>query len=87
MKKRQEPSTKREFFIQLLPLLRDILSIFLERLAEIQGKPTLKKLQQENEELKKEMQELEKKFQWFFFFIIVQTFFIIIIFVYILIKL
>ncbi len=87
MKNKQESSTKKEILIQILPLLRDIIAIFLERLAEIQGKPTLKRLQQENEELKKEIQQLEKKFQWFFFFIIVQTFFIVIIFIYILIKL
>jgi hypothetical protein len=72
--------------IQILPLLRDIIAIFLERLAELQGKPTLKRLQQENEELRKEIQQLEKKFQWIFFFIIVQTFFIVIIFIYIIIK-
>jgi len=86
MKKQQESSTKKEVLIQILPLLRDIIAIFLERLAEIQGKPTLKRLQQENEELRKEIQQLEKKFQWFFFFIIVQTFFIVIIFIYIIIK-
>jgi hypothetical protein len=86
MKKHQESSTKKEVLIQILPLLRDIIAIFLERLAEIQGKPTLKRLQQENEELRKEIQQLEKKFQWFFFFIIVQTFFIVIIFIYIIIK-
>jgi len=86
MKKQQESSTKKEILIQILPLLRDIIAIFLERLAELQGKPTLKRLQQENEELRKEIQQLEKKFQWFFFFIIVQTFFIVIIFIYIIIK-
>jgi|GEM_PF-3252035 hypothetical protein len=86
MKKQQEYSTKKEILIQILPLLRDIIAIFLERLAELQGKPTLKRLQQENEELRKEIQQLEKKFQWIFFFIIVQTFFIVIIFIYIIIK-
>ncbi|MCX7811582.1 MAG: hypothetical protein N2247_11775 [Leptospiraceae bacterium] len=86
MKKQQESSTKKEILIQILPLLRDIIAIFLERLAELQGKPTLKRLQQENEELRKEIQQLEKKFQWIFFFIIVQTFFIVIIFIYIIIK-
>jgi hypothetical protein len=86
MKKQQESSTNKEILIQILPLLRDIIPIFLERLAELQGKPTLKRLQQENEELRKEIQQLEKKFQWIFFFIIVQTFFIVIIFIYIIIK-
>jgi hypothetical protein len=86
MKKQQESSTKKEILIQILPLLRDIIAIFLERLAELQGKPTLKRLQQENEELRKEIQQLEKKFHWIFFFIIVQTFFIVIIFIYIIIK-
>ncbi|GIX41183.1 MAG: hypothetical protein KatS3mg129_0916 [Leptospiraceae bacterium] len=91
MEKKEEIKTRKkktkEIFIQLLPLLRDLIPIFLERIAEIQGKPTLLKLQEENEKLKDNMLQIEKKMQWFLFFIIMQTIFIIIIFIYVLFKL
>lgn len=91
MENKKEIKTKKKktklIFIQLLPLLRDLVPIFLERIAEIQGKPTLLKLQAENEKLKDNMIQIEKKMQWFLFFIIMQTIFIIIIFIYVLFKL
>jgi hypothetical protein len=75
-----------EIFITILPVLRDLIPLFLERLSEIYGKPTLQKLQKENEKLKEEINQIEKKLQWFLFFIIIQTLFIFIIFIYILIR-
>ncbi len=77
----------KSFFVQLIPMVMDMLPIFLERFLELQGKPTLKKLQEEQEELSLRISYLEKKMFWFMIFIIIQTIFILSLIVYLILKL
>lgn len=67
--------------IALVPFVKDLLPILVEKIAEIQGKPTLTSLKKENEELKENLSLLEKKVYWIALFLVIQNILIIILFV------
>lgn len=71
-----------KFFLEILPFLKEVLPIFFDKLAEIQGKPTLLSLKKENEEIKESLILLEKKVHWIFFFLIIQSLFLLVFIIY-----
>lgn len=71
-----------KFFLHVLPLLKEFLPIFFDKLAEIQGKPTIFSLKKENEELRENLTLLEKKVHWIFFFLIIQSIFLLVFIIY-----
>lgn len=66
----------------LLTLFKELLPILVEKIAEIQGKPSLKNLKKEHEELKEQIEFLEKKIHWIFIFLVLQSISFIIFIIY-----
>ncbi len=76
----------RSIVLKIFPILREVLPLIIEKYNEIQGKPTLKKLYEENEQLKNRIKNLEFKMKLFLIFVILQTIFIIFFIVFFIIK-
>lgn len=86
MNRPEKKINKKSILRSFLPILAEVLPILFERIMELQGKPTLKKLQEENEELNLRISYLEKKMFWFMIFIIIQTLFILSLVFYLILK-
>ncbi len=85
-KKKLKEKKLRSIILNVLPILKEILPLMIEKYNEIQGKPTLKKLYEENEQLKNKIRNLEHKMSLFLVFVILQTIFIIFFIIFFIIK-
>lgn len=61
----------------ILPLIKDFVPIFLEKLSEATDRPTLRGLEEENRYLWEKIERLERRAQWLAMFQVVQALFFI----------
>lgn len=60
-------------------MIKELMPVVIEKIAEIQGKTTISSLKKENEDIRENLFLLEKKVYWIAFFLVLQSILLIVI--------
>lgn len=71
----QKETLTSEIVASVIPLLRELLPVLIDRLLQPQGRTSIDDLEEEIEQLKVENRKLDRRLLWTQFFVIIQAIF------------